>query len=107
MFNLFSKFVSDLILLLTNYPPSINKHSKISFKSFLSLFQCKRQSQKCWKRGIFFILRFDRQANRGGRAIAPSPPGYATIFFAFSILAGSIKNGLRHHYQKKKKNQFD
>ena len=44
-------------------PSPLNKRFKICFKSFLSLLRCKKQSQKCYKRDIFLILHFGRQAS--------------------------------------------
>ena len=52
---------------------------KIGFKSLSSSFQGTAQSQKLQKCGIFLILSFSRQANRGGGGGAAAfPPGYAT-----------------------------
>ena len=57
---------------------------KIGFKSLFSSFQGTAQSQKLQKCGIFLILSFSRQANRGGAAAFPS--GYTTGHEAYAPL---------------------
>ena len=49
LLGIFQSFMSFIFDKLT--PPPLNKR-----------FKCKRQSQKCQKRGIFHILHFGRQA---------------------------------------------
>ena len=43
---IFQSFFSRMSLIFDKLAPSPNKRFKICFKLFLSLFQCKRQSQK-------------------------------------------------------------